>query len=392
MSEDMADWIYAALTTETAMSEVFRPHNGQRIPFSKSLAAVSVAFFQARPGFILFVSATALSTTIALVVQAARRSQPRRSLANLATAIVLILALRTYTLFAWVHPTYVQHALVILVFCLALQAGIRSAFKTKGSGLYWIAALLFASCSTYSSGQVFIVWPALGWLGFRYRVGPTRLLLLAAAFGTTAFCSFNGNGLESNQLRSTSSIDKLLLTINYLGQPWVKVDALYPLGFLTALIVAGAALGARRLRIKNAAARSSRCILLSVIGFGLASAILTRLTRASGSTRAVTRYGIFVGLTEAALTPFALKALQPYWRSSKVRKVCVLACISMTVLLVTEQIAVGLRVVQKAEVVDQAAQEIRGGNRDPEVLRALHASSDSFRRTPEEAQRKGLSP
>ncbi|MCH2185913.1 hypothetical protein MK280_08575, partial [Myxococcota bacterium] len=152
MSEDMVAWIYAALTTETAMSEVFQPHNGQRIPFTKSLAALSVAFFQARPGFILFVSATALSTTIALLVQAARRSQPSRSLANLATAIVLILALRTYTLFAWVHPTYVQYSLAILFFCLALQAAIRSAFKSKGSGVYWIAALLFASCSTYSSG------------------------------------------------------------------------------------------------------------------------------------------------------------------------------------------------------------------------------------------------
>ena len=68
MSEDMVDWIYAALTTETAMSEIFQPHNGQRIPFTKSLAALSVAFFQARPGFTLFISATALSTTIALIV------------------------------------------------------------------------------------------------------------------------------------------------------------------------------------------------------------------------------------------------------------------------------------------------------------------------------------
>ncbi|MCH2185914.1 hypothetical protein MK280_08580 [Myxococcota bacterium] len=171
------------------------------------------------------------------------------------------------------------------------------------------------------------------------------------------------------------------------------MDALYPIGFLTALIVAGAAfwvLVAYGLRTPRPEPHDA--FLLSVIGFGLASAILTGLTRASEGTLAVTRYGIFVGLTEAALTPFALMALQAYWRSSKVRKVCLLACISMTVLLVTEQIAVGLRVVQKAEVVDQAAQQIRDGNRDPEVLRALHRSPDSFRRTLEEAQRKGLSP
>ena len=393
MSEDMVDWIYAALTTETAMSEIFQPHNGQRIPFTKSLAALSVAFFQARPGFILFVSATALSTTIALIVQAARRSQPSRSLANLATAIALILALRTYTLFAWVHPTYVQYSLAVLFFCLALQAAIRSALKSKGSGVYWVAALLLASCSTYSSGQGILVWPALGWLSFRYRVGPARILLLAAAFGTTAFFYFNGNGLESQQLQSTPSIDKLLLTIHYLGQPWVKVDALYPIGFLTALIVAGAAfwvLVVYGLRTPRPGPHDA--FLLSVIGFGVASAILTGLTRASEGTLAVTRYGLFVGLTEAALAPFALKALQPYWRSSKVRKVCLLAGLSVIVLLVTEQIAVGLRVVQKAQVVDHAAQEIRAGNTDPELLRTLHPRPDSFRRTLEEARRQGLSP
>ncbi len=136
----------------------------------------------------------------------------------------------------------------------------------------------------------------------------------------------------------------------------------------------------------------SEAFLLCIIGFGLASALITGLLRASEGVLAVTRYGAFVGLAEAALVSFAARALAPYWTSERLRKIVLLVCLCFGVAMLPEQVAVGLKVRAKAQVVAQAAQAIRSGDLSDPALEALHPRPEVVREVLEAFGQRGVRP
>lgn len=378
--EDMLDWIAAALTSDDLLEGAIAPHNGHRIVATRLLTVLCLERSGAELGSMIAVAVLGIGLAIALLVYDVWRFTRPRRLACLASLVIVLVSLRSYTLIAWVNPTYVHQALVLGFFSASIRFASDSIFEVSRSLPRWILALGLAVCASFSSGQGLLTWGALGWLAIRYRVGRLRFGLLLALAGGVGLFYFRGLGAVASAGADPALRDHFLLAIHYLGQPWVKVPALHPLGFSVGLIVIASSLYfiVRRGSLGAPPDRGS-ILALALVGLGLASAALTGWLRASEGVLAVTRYGIFTAVTEAALIALFAREFASYWRADRIRRRTMICAIAVALLLLPEQVAVGLQVQRDAERSSRAVTSIRSGDRSDAVLEVIYPNPDRAR-------------
>ena len=314
---DMYDWVgrWRQFQADGDLGRyLWAPHNFHHLVWTFGVLDLDIAAFGARSYLFIAVGTVCLAALAGLSawVGAAAAGPGLRLLGGGVAAALCLTGCNVLDATADINTTYL-HAVVFAVAAILLAAapGTRSRLRMAGSLACAIAAGL-------GSAAGLAVWPALLFVAWRRgdRAGG-----LATAIGGAGFSLLYLLGQASSPSGSGGGLGvvgnwggAVLLTLNYLGLPWMR--AAPGLGAAIGAAVLAISLVALATKGRRGAAWTERAAV-GLIVFSLATAVMAGLARTSliAPSLVPMRYSVFLSPLHAGLwvlgLPYLRRAFEP---------------------------------------------------------------------------------
>jgi hypothetical protein len=387
---DAFDWIDGYLASDNVVAYMWAWHNEHRPALIRGLLALDIEWFSGSLYPTAVAGLVAILLILATLLHAATVQLP--PVAGFVTGVVVFTLLtRTYVVANLVTPATLTLALTAAACSIGIW-GVAFSPSSRWSVAGVVVAGLVASGSS-ANGLFF--WPTAVWVAWRAGWPIRRAVAIGiagAALWAIYFWDFRpvaAHGSIGDALLSPLRLLGFLAL--YFGVPWIRSDALRPLGVFvgaaTMLVgVAGVVWAtARRPRHR------SDVMLLGVLAFALATAAATAVGRVEmvSLVERGARYGIHAALAHAAAAGFVLGHVFERIRTPNRLALGWMLALALGA-VVMEQVAVGEAIKDRAwEIRSVRTAVIDGTASDTDLLR-LYPDPGRARRSLEDWRRRQL--